>query len=166
MEHLHVSEVELDVEAFLVERQLPRGSQALHLCIGLDQNPAVVGVHIPLQSFRYVSRIGNDDTFDGFIDLAEYIAVVRIDGGEVHREQTSMCIAHNGQFEPVVEAFSGMSPRGGVSHSAVALCIFRKAHGNVCRIRILHQILLPAVHTHQVGQDEQHPHCGAVYRFD
>ena len=155
MEHFQGTEVELDLESAFVQRELPRSRQPFHILVRLDEAPSfVLDVQVALQCLRAISCVSDDDTFDIFVRFAEELSVVGVRRREHQRENPSVIIARHGHFEPEVEAFSGVAPRGQSSHRAVPLAVFLEAHGDIGRVGELHEVRVPSSQAHD---DEQNP---------
>ncbi len=76
VEELERTEVELDLESSFVQCKLPRSRQSFHILVRFDETPAfVLDVHLPLQGFRAIPRVGDDDTLDVSVCFAEELAI-------------------------------------------------------------------------------------------
>lgn len=93
MKEFQVAEVELNLEASVVQMILPGTLELLHGFGRFEQDPPLAFlVHLTLQFLREVPRVSHDDAVDLRIDAREDIAVVCSRLGEAQSEHSSFGI--------------------------------------------------------------------------
>lgn len=78
MEELEISEVELDLEAAVVQMVLPRGLEFLHGFRRFEEYPSFsLLVHGLLQFLREIPCVGNDDAVNFSVNFRKDVSVIR-----------------------------------------------------------------------------------------
>ena len=112
MEHFQVSEVQFNQHSGFVESILPIRDQFFHVGFWFgEEDSFVFDGEVFFQIFRDVSCIYYEDTDHLFVHFLECLSVITVACSESDTENISFQIGRDTHFKPIIEAFSGMSPR-------------------------------------------------------
>ena len=139
-------------------------NEVFHILVRLDEKKSSVVCHLALQLFRDIPRVGDDNTVDIFVHLPKDIPIVSVCGRERKGEESAVVIPCHHHFKPIVEAFSGLSPRCEPFHRLVLGRVLVEAHGEVSCVRVLHEMPVLSSHPHDVEENTESEECHALYR--
>lgn len=155
MEEFQGAEVELDPEAAFVRRVLPEGSQPVHRLEGTNEEDSLPGNgHVLFELLRDVPGVRDENTQKVFVDFPEDIPVVRSRVSEPETEQPTVMIPGQREFQAEIPAFRRGSPASEPGHRPVGIGVLLETHGQVSRVRVLHDMGGSSEEPHE---EKQHP---------